>query len=122
MDNVKLVAGDLVESERAVLRGAKRQNDGMTLANWLAQLEQKKSGGIRRGVGGGEIAGGNHDTADGLLFSRVRILHQDGATKGNCFLPFPADYRENAAGKDESDQHSDRSFDFVGPSHAHNHR
>ena len=82
----------------------------------LRRLKTEEPGRIRRSVGGSEVAGGNCNSCDRPLFSRVRILYEDGSLKGDRFLSLPADQRQ---GDDEhnGDKKSDPSFDFVGTSH-----
>jgi hypothetical protein len=44
MDDVQPVADKIVQVKGTVLRVAKRENDGVTLPNWFAEVKDKESG------------------------------------------------------------------------------
>src|SRR5438552_1154870 len=118
MDDVKLVTNKFVYDEGTILRMMKIEDNGISPANWLAQFKNEESGRVRLGVGHCEIATGNINSCDGLLFSGIRILDQHGPLNRDCLLFLPADQRHSAGSQQDGDQQSAPGFNLVSTSHA----
>jgi hypothetical protein len=88
----------------------------MALPNWFPQLKKKISGGIRLRVEHPQIACGDGNSADGLLFPRVRFLDQNRSPKIDRLLSLPADQQEGAGQHECANRYP--SLDFVNTSHA----
>jgi hypothetical protein len=117
MNDIQLVADKIVQHQGAVLRVMKVENDGVPLSNWLAEPENEKPGRIRFGIGYREISGGNCYPCDRLLFSGVRILNNDSSPKRDRLSFLPADECHDASSKQDGDNYSNPSLDFVSTSH-----
>ena len=95
----------------------KVENNGVAFSDWLAQSENEKSRRIRFGIGCRKIASGNFDSCDWLLFSGVRVLNEDSSPKRDRLSSLPADERQDTSSKQDGDEYSNPSLDFVSTSH-----
>ena len=117
MDNIKFIAHIVVQIHWFVFRLAEMENDGMSVADWFAQVQDEHSGRVGDCVGNGQIVGGNRDPRDGQLLLGIGVLYEDSSREGYRLLDAPSNHGEGGSGEQDRYNQSNPQLNFVSTSH-----